>query len=505
MITTDQLLHTLIERGRYDQLRGYHQTIRQAVAHMREDHEQDRILLRCALDFAERYDAYPAYQQLEEYVSRSPHVDSRIDGQGLASMRCHEIAEADIPIHQGSWPQILDEYVIGARQAMYVESMKNALACIVAKAELPTLKTGVQLTDAERVTAALKYLDEVRRKDFTLPPSSPEGAWTENADLSADALVDALKDTISDRCYTGFKHIDRNVVIGPKQSIRFIGILAYYNHGKSTLLRQMAYNMAESGKRILYIAREDSALNTWTQLSFLHAKKRSDLDIPSAKVWRENPRSISAEHQDNLRVLIEDLQYGGKVRGEVVVKTLDRWQEIVRELDTGLNGKPYDVLMVDYLAHLKTEHGGAKRRDEVLEIFTSAQALAQDYKGGRGLVVITPLQANKQGMKAADEAEGEDWGVLGADAIEQYTDAGRDMDLIISVWHKDPLRVQDMMKIGCMKSREGRFATHFLRIDPRTRAVLDLPGGPKSDVMKISTYRHEVEEAELTPEEIAVY
>jgi hypothetical protein len=510
VISTELLLHTLITRGNYDELRGFHETISEAVRHMRDDDTpHDGTLLYVALKYAEHYLKYPTYRELEEFVFSSPHLDSKIDGAGMVAKRCRELSEASISAHQGSWCQILDDYTVAARQMMYVRAMKTAIGCISVRADLPTAngKPAPALTDAERVTAALKYLDEVRRKDFTLPPSSPEGSWKENADLSADALIDGLRDTMKERCYTGLRHVDHAVTIGPRMENRCVAIQGYTHHGKSLVMRTLAYNMAAAGKRVLYVALEESALNCWTRLSFLHAYRKPELDIPSATIWQHAQKRITPEHEENLRLLIDDLKFGKSVTGDIVVVTMNKWADVVRELETGHNGKPYDACFIDYIAHFSTGQTGQCEKDEIRSIFKAAQSLTQVYRGGRGLVIVHALQANKAGMKAADEEEGEDWGVYADGSIEQFTDAGRDADLIIGVWSKGLLKDQGVVKLSCLKNRGGarRFAPHFARIDARTGMIYDLAGGPKSDISMISTYKRAEEEAALSPRDIAAY
>lgn len=495
---TSTLIHTLIARGDYDQLRGAHQTLRQAASAIQDE---DRYLLSVTLDYAERYLRYPSYQELEAYLTNSPHMDGRLPVDVMA-LRCKELA-GTAEAHQGSMAQVLDDYTYAGRCAHYVHGFQKAAAIVTMGTEGDPRR---KQRDLKGPDDAMEFIREHASGDFTVPSSAPEGAWRANADLGAEALIDGLNDTIKARCYTGFKHIDDAVAIGPKHSIKYIGILGFTNHGKSMLLRSMIYNMAKAGKRVLFVAREDTALNTWTQLSFLHSYERRDLHIPPVNVWRNQPQKVTKQEQDNLVLLVDDLQHGSSVPGEIVVKTLAKWPDIVQELEVGLNGKPYDVLALDYLAHLDTGLTGPKMHDEYKRLFKQAQKIAIDYKSGRGLVVITPLQANKAGMKAADDAEDEDWGIypdLGS--VEQYTDSVRDMDLVISLWHKGELKDRNMMKLACLKSRENFFEPHFVRIDRRTRMVMDLPGHPKSNVQMISTYHAEAEEAALTPEELNAY
>jgi hypothetical protein len=486
-----RLIRTLVERGDVSTLRQHHDLMRIAGAHtLREEDSGYYGALRCALTFAEKYGKYPSFVDLKEYIN-GPTVGAVPTARDDWFDKVHELqADPDIgPAFTGSWPQILDEVTVTGRKGMFTNSLYIAKGILEGSpVDMPGIKITAETPESDRVTAMIKYLDEVRRKDFSLPSSAPDGAWREKADIGADALLDGLKDTIKDRAYTGFSRIDSAVAIGPKQSIKYIGILGFSNHGKSMIMRTMAYNMALGGKRILYIAREDTALNTWTQLSFLHSYTRPELDIPPINVWRNQPQRVTPQQQDNLRELIDDLKSGATVPGEIVVKTCPRWPEIVQELETGLDGKPYDVLMIDYLSHLDTGQSGSKIHDEIRVLFKKAQALAMDYKSGRGLVVVTPMQAGKKPMQEANAAEGEDWGVYNdLGAVDYYTDACRDMDLVISVWHTGDLKNQAMMKVSCLKSREDFFDTHFLAIDRRTRMVMDPTSMPVQE--KISTYR----------------
>lgn len=495
MVMLATVIKTLIERGNYVELRDMHDIIRIAGAHttVRQDDVDHYHILCCCLNYAQKFGRYPSFPELEQFI-QGPNVGTNGQSRDSWGLKTKELA--DTPdmgwVYSGSWPQLLDEFTQHGRMCMYLNALYMMKSMLGGSAvDLPGIKVTPETTATELIPLALKYFDGVRRKDFTLPSSVPEGAWRENAELGAEVLLESLKDTLKDRAYTGFSRIDSTTVIGPKQSIRYIGILGFSNHGKSMFMRSMAYNMAKSGKKILYIACEDTALNTWTQLSFLHSYTQTDLDIPPINVWRNQPQSVTERQQEDLRLLIDDLQHGGSVAGEIVVRTLPRWADIQQELETGLNGKPYDVLMVDYLSHLDTGASGTKIHDEIKVLFKKAQALAIDYKAGRGLVVVTPLQAGKKPMQEADSAEGEDWGVYNdLGAVDYYTDACRDMDLVIGLWHKGDLKTQSMMKVSCLKSREEPFETHFLTIDRRTRMVMDLAEVPTAH--KMSMYRDPV-------------
>jgi len=107
-------------------------------------------------------------------------------------------------------------------------------------------------------------------------------------------------------------------------------------------------------------------------------------------------------------------------------------------------------------------------------------------------------------MKEADEGEADDYGVYqNLGAVEMYTDAARDMDLIIGVWHKGMIKDGSMLKLSCLKSRENFFEPHLVQIDRRTRMVKDFPGAPTSEVSVIHARRAAAEDAALLEKEVA--
>jgi archaellum biogenesis ATPase FlaH len=449
-------------------------------------HADEKTLITYAFAHWRDFQSAPSRSNLEELVRKEQfpegpnnvlkEYDSYVVGVQPKPIDVH-----DIPLH---FQNRRDDW----RKSTFVDLLKQAK--MIAEVGMDIDKK----TTMKGVDDAWRYIQQERAKDPTLPFQVQQGPWREKADEGANDLIEGLRDTIRERVYTGFKHIDSVVTIGPKQSVKYIGILGFSNHGKSMVLRQMAYNMAVSGKRILYVPREDSPKNTWQQLSFLHAWTRPDLDIPNVNVWRNQPEKVTAQQQDNLLALVDDIKSGDKVPGEIVVKSLGKWTDIVAELQNGHNNLPYDVLMIDYLSHLETENSRNNDiHEEIRKYFKQAQALCQDYQGGRGLVIVTPLQAGKTPMAAAAAQEGDDWGVYSdLGAVDFYTGACRDMDLVLGVWQKDALKHSAMLKIHCLKSREDFFDTHFVAIDTRTRAIMDLPGKAKLDVDKIAVYRREL-------------
>jgi hypothetical protein len=131
----------------------------------------------------------------------------------------------------------------------------------------------------------------------------------------------------------------------------------------------MCYDMAKAGQRILYVPMEQSPAITWMQFTFLHRYTRPELDIPDFNVWRQDPKKISEAHQDNLTTLLEDLQHGPSMLGEITVKQLRTWPEIKQELESG----DYDVVAIDYVSQMKVDDAKKERREQIKQVFAEIQ------------------------------------------------------------------------------------------------------------------------------------
>jgi hypothetical protein len=267
--------------------------------------------------------------------------------------------------------------------------------------------------------------------------------------------------------------LDEALSIGPRAGIKFIGIMGFSGQRKSTLLFTLAYLAALQKHRVLFVPRECSVEEAWVRVYWLHADyiKRLEPQSPLAKRVRELPplakvrddRYAKRKHAAIIAELAEDMKRRG-IRIEV--ESLSTFAEVKQCAEAHVND-PYDVLCVDYLGHLDTP--GQKDRIEGQKmVFRAAQMLSQDYEDRRGLVVITPVQANKTAQRDAAAPEAPlDKGIYPADIgqIEYLTDAGRDMDAIIGIWSGEGFHEHGLARISCVKTRQQDFRPFFMSID----------------------------------------
>jgi hypothetical protein len=182
-MNTETMIGTLIERGDFELLRGAHRAIHSASVYIEQVEDGSKYTLRYILDFSKKYRKYPTHDELVHYAetnSDRPDLIIKPD-QSDSAVR----ALQGIRTH---WPASQGYYVTEGRKGYARTSLQVAM----------TIATGGGIIGDPRKKEkdlvgpddAWRYLAKCRTEDFGLPPSSPEGAWRDNADLSADALID---------------------------------------------------------------------------------------------------------------------------------------------------------------------------------------------------------------------------------------------------------------------------------------------------------------------------
>jgi hypothetical protein len=258
--------------------------------------------------------------------------------------------------------------------------------------------------------------------------------------------------------------MDRSFRIGPDQGIRFVGVLGSTNHGKSAMLFQLAYTAALAQYRVLFVPRECSVSDAWQRFVWLHAATIGLIDrLPPIDKATEYGHA-TAEHVAAIQVIESDMIARGF---QIDIRSASDWPSIQRSVEVVQNHDPYDMLVVDYIAHLHTM--GRNEKDEMKEIYRSAQALSQDYADGRGLVVLTALQANKAGEEEAAEGDVLARGIYThVGAIYEHTFAAHDLDALVGVWSGDGVKEHGLSRISCIKARAKHFQPFWMRRDPRS-------------------------------------
>lgn len=334
--------------------------------------------------------------------------------------------------------------------------------------------------------AAKEYIQEEESRLYVKGTKSVHGDLRDPDNLQyIEDLINSYMLSDSTRLFTGFKNIDNVTLIGRKQNIRYIGILGYTHHGKSLFLNTMVYNMACQGANVFLCPREQSIDMTYMTLVWLHYKKVCpERKMVSLADWQRLGEHVGKEAWDTIRFILKDLREGNTLPGRLVVEPCKSWDEIEETLRITNKKYNYDVLAVDYLAHLDTT-GSKKESDfeKQKQTFRKAQMLSLDgiENDKSGLVVITPLQANKKGRDEAADQEGDKYGVYESlGAVDYFTQAAQDMDCVIGLWYEGEkcLDVKPpQMIVHCMKGRGNMiFPKHYVALHPESGLLYDIDG-----------------------------
>ena len=250
--------------------------------------------------------------------------------------------------------------------------------------------------------AATDYIAEAMQGVVIKTPTEVGGDLIENLDYIDDYIKGFIIGD-SKRVYTGFKKVDEITLIGKKQRNRWIGILGYTHHGKSLLLTTMIYNMAMRGANIMLVPRESSVEEAWMNIIWLHhSKVCPERPIAKREDWMRVGAGVGTEKLKTIEMIIKDLREGTTLPGKIVVFPCNSWEEIEAKLQQTNKKYQYDVLAIDYFAHLETE-GGRKNESDIdkhKRSLRKAQMLTLNgiENDKSGLVIITPLQVQQEGL-----------------------------------------------------------------------------------------------------------
>jgi hypothetical protein len=372
----------------------------------------------------------------------------------------------------------------GLIDQIYLKAYNLRLANIYAMAsQITTGAVANPNTKEKGPAAAEEYVQEEKGNLVVKTPHEVGGELHENLDHIQNYINSFILGE-SKRIYTGFRKIDEITLMGKGQRNRWIGILGYTHHGKSLLLSTMLYNMACHGANILLCPRESSVDEAWMGFVWLHhSKVCPKRPIAERAEWMRIGKHVGMEKYNTIQMIVKDLREGTSIPGKIVVEPCKSWEEVEDKLHTTNKKYNYDVLAIDYFAHLDTE-GGSKRdtdMDKYKKALRKAQMLSMNgiHNDQSGLVIITPLQANRKGYEEASKQEGDRYGVYeNLNAVEYFTQAAHDMDCVMSVWYEgDACRevTPKQVLLHCMKARGNMiFPDHRLEIHPDTGLLSDI-------------------------------
>lgn len=461
VVTPVSLCLSLLKHNPHERLVNYRTRLRWATKEYITNGEDGARCLWYLLDYDKRFGKCPdTLETLTTWVSSNPH-NSQVIAKTLDLITgdIDTVAESDIDVNEIPAPEAAIDLYLSEAHALAAAVTYQSAARIIAGKEVEA-KVLKEFGELPPVQMAQQW---VRKRWNEIPAVVPtqSGDWAEHAEDVSQFLDSHLADADKNRVYTGFPTIDAQCVIGRK-FLKWIGILGGTSHGKSAFLLPMIYNMSRFGQNILLIPKEHSVEETWSRLTWMHSNYFRDKPLCSLNTWIKTPTLVTASDISSKNFLIDDLKNRRTVAGSIDVQNFNTWDEIKEYAESHHKEKQFSVIAVDYLTKLNV-HGRDPyaARNEMLH---DVQTYTQTFNNNEGIVVISPFQANKDGVRTVGKKEGDLWGVYEPEdvgSVNYYTEAAHDMDLLIGVWTCD----STSMKISCPKSRGGTFIPFFVTLD----------------------------------------
>jgi KaiC/GvpD/RAD55 family RecA-like ATPase len=380
------------------------------------------------------------------YVIHNPHGVTWFEKSESIDLELKDVEDDDRIV--GLDMQMLFEALMSTARKVWVSnSMRLASSIALGAQKTPdkAKETGVN--------AAIQFIRSEMAQDWSQDAPAIAGMLHENIEHVKHALKDKLMDGGGERFPLGLSHIDNCVVVG-KQNLKFIGVLGMSGDGKTTLTNFICYNWLRQGARILYISTEHTPQEIWEFMAFLHQTHPDyDFTLPSLSDW-EN-RKVVVDDLKNMATILSDIQTRKNLPGLLDCQQMRDWDSIVDYLTTNHQKNKYDILIIDYLARLDVP-GDARFRDQAMKkLVHDAQGLTRSFGSNKGLILLTPIQVNREGNKKARNAEeGEERYDL--NAISSISEYQHDLDLCLSVWSDEDMKMGGRVEIQVLKKRKGK-------------------------------------------------
>lgn len=271
-------------------------------------------------------------------------------------------------------------------------------------------------------------------------------------------------------------------------------VLGFVAHMKSVFIRNWAYKAAVIyKKRVGVVTLESSTEKLREQFAILHAQHPQFLDDTVPTITSEGVKRgrLTAAQERIWRAVIDDLKtnpdYGQiEYRGmddnrtDITMEDIGGWVRDITRHD------PLDLLVIDYIGLVSPGDARLRGRGNALSEFANlnvtlreAKLLAMAANGGKGLALLSPFQANREGLKDAEKNGGR----YTLRALAGANESERSADLVYYVYLDEALRSQREIACGNLKARDVPLIIDQFRLyaDGETGLIDDLaPAAPVS-------------------------
>lgn len=260
----------------------------------------------------------------------------------------------------------------------------------------------------------------------------------------------------------------------------FVGILGYAGMRKTSFGRTWCYNAALAGNNVLHITLEQTFEEELVQYLIMHSHHpkwggRYNITVKAFDdgiLTRDEERFLFEEVEPDLKEIPGKLIISQPTEGTT-------WEALKTQLYLTDRETPIDMFFIDYLALCTTGTGGKDVHVQAVEAnIRDAKLLALTFRDNEGLLVVTPVQANRDGIEDAKKNEGL-WDVS---AVRLYSEYDRSLDVLLSVFLDDDLKADGQIIIATAKTRRADSVKPFrAAVNASVGYITNLSSGTASE------------------------
>ena len=476
------LLRAVVRFGTEDEL-----ALASNLFHLRNEIEVEGVegdLLAFIRDIADKTLALPKATLVRQHFEK---LRDDGDGRGLAGLVRFEEVETEaaaglLPFETGPEFRVaLDAY----KQQIAKDTVSTLLLETANIMSAGVSRT--RMVNGQRVTttlhgpdAAVEYIAEtVSGLNRRLKRGSLEGAFRMDADellrdleyrkANPQAHIGVLSGLpVIDKVHQGIGRGELALVLG------FVG------HLKSTFCLNWAHKAATwYGHNVCIISGETPVKKFRDAIYVMHAANKKFegqsgfLTVDYEKVKRG---LLSDAEEKFFRDVVQDFQtcpdYGEIFYREpeevMTIADIMRWCEAKDRI------KPVDLIFIDYLGLLDPGRStkGMESYSALNMVIRQAKLMSMAFARGRGVAVISPFQANREGLKEAEKNGGR----YSLRAYAGSPEAERSMDLGYYVYLDPQMRNSKELAVGNLKTRDVPMIVDQFKVhaNPATRSIRHL-------------------------------
>ena len=285
--------------------------------------------------------------------------------------------------------------------------------------------------------------------------------------------------------FTDLDKIDK-IFRGIKLGNLFL-VAAFVAQGKSTFVVNLAYNGLMQGLNGVFITLEMQFDEMRDMFYVLHTSYPGWYEHPryknlTGKIAYDKVRygELNDLEEEFFKDSCKDFGIRKDDFGEILlykpsmILTPSLLEVILYEFNNELKdrNKTLDFLVLDYVGLMvqDKEFRDKDWRVDLNNMIRKLKNMAMSFNNGRGLRIITPYQFNRQGYKDAVKNQG----IYTLSALSDANESERSSDGVIALYNTDEMRNSGIVKISCLKHRDGaHFPPFEANLDFSTKRLRD--------------------------------